>query len=219
MIRDFFNTIYARLAALVTPPFCAGCMLFLEEDTVFCQSCWRQVTPVAPLKLPVTPNKAITIYAIGEYAFPLKKLILGKNSRSIASSALLGKLAWQQTIVSALNFDYIVPIPLHWTRKAWRGFNQAEEIGAVIAQLSGKPQINLLVRHKKTKFQAECSKAERAYNIADAFSLRSNVAIKGKNIVLVDDLATTGVTLMHASKILYKAGAKSVIAVVGARVI
>ena len=205
---------------LITPPFCAGCSLFLEAESVFCPACWSAVIPVAPLKVPVTATKTMFIHALGSYAFPLKKLILGKNNRAIASSALLGHALWNHTLISHLNFDYVVPIPLHWTRKAWRGFNQAQEIGAVIAAQSHKPLLNLLVRHKKTKFQAECSKAERAYNIADAFGLSDDaLCIKGKDILLVDDLTTTGGTLLQASKLLYKAGARSVIAVVGARVI
>jgi len=192
----------------------------LAQDTLFCDSCWKHVKPVAPTIIPVTQNKSVTVYALGAYAFPLKHVILKKNSRAVAVSALLGHALWHKTIIQAMHFDYLVPIPLHWTRRCWRGFNQTEEISTAISRLCTKKMILALKRTKKTRFQAECSKAERADNILDAFIATADAALlKNKTVLLVDDLLTTGSTLSHAAKVLYKAGAHTVIAVVGAKAI
>lgn len=220
MLNTILNQLYSYASTIITPPFCHGCGLFLLQETVFCNDCCKQVSPVAPTIIPITLQKSVTAYALGTYVFPLKKLILAKNHQSIAASALLGHALWQKTLLPSLSFDYIVPIPLHWTRRCWRGFNQAEEISRVICTYSQKNILHALKRHKKTVFQAECKKNERIKNLEGAFSLIVDaIMVKDKTILLVDDLLTTGTTLAQAAHLLYKAGAKNVIAVVGAKAV
>lgn len=202
------------------PPFCHGCSLFLDHEAMFCDSCWQKVQPVIPAIIPITAQKSLTVHALGTYAFPLKKLILAKNYQSIAASALLGHALWQRTNLSTLDLDYIVPVPLHWTRRCWRGFNQAEEMSNVIGNYARKKVIHALSRSKRTIFQAECNKQERLRNLEGAFTLSVDKALlKDKTILLVDDLLTTGTTLSQAARLLYHAGAKNVIGVVGCRAI
>ena len=114
-----------------------------------------------------------------------------------------------------------VPIPLHWTRFAWRGYNQADEIAQVLAQKRGKPVVHLLQRIQRTRYQAELESPQRKENVKKAFTLR--VADKNlyqdKHIILVDDLMTTGATLQAAAKELFKLKPASITAVVVCRVI
>ena len=220
MLIHTLHTAYAYICSLIVPPFCQGCSLFLSLETVFCDACWKRIQPVAPTIFPVTQSKSVIVYALGAYAFPLKQLILKKNNRAIAASALLGHAVWDKTIIQTLHFDYIVFVPLHWTRRCWRGFNQTEEMSMVISRLSKKKIIHALRRTKKTRFQTECSKAERADNVIGAFSATEDASLlKNKTVLLVDDLLTTGSTLSQAAKVLYKAGAHTVIAVAGAKAI
>jgi ComF family protein len=214
MIRDIVHTAYQTLLDVIAPPFCPSCLVFLTEHTLLCSSCWLTVKPVAPLLIEITRTKRVPVHVVGAYEGALKKLILKKNNRTraIVISSLLGQCLWEQSALKNLSFDYIVPIPLHWTRKAWRGFNQAEEIANVIAQHSGKKVIHALARSRKTRFQAECSKEARVENIQGALTLNIDpTMICGKTILLVDDLVTTGTTIKAACALLYSAKVERII--------
>lgn len=107
--------------------------------------------------------------------------------------------------------DIVVPIPLHWTRHNWRGFNQAE----VVAKLTGLKVVKALIRSKMTKQQAKLDKKMRRINIRNAFKI--NGYVKGKRVLLVDDVYTTGESMREAGRVLKKAGVKSVWGLVLAR--
>lgn len=103
----------------------------------------------------------------------------------------------------------LVPIPLHRLRKNWRGFNQAELLTRDLAKRFGEDFLcGLLVRTVDTKTQVGLSRDERRENIKGAFSVSRK--LKGQNIILVDDVFTTGSTMMEAAKVLKKAGAGEV---------
>lgn len=115
------------------------------------------------------------------------------------------------------DFDLIVPIPLHFFRKNWRGFNQAERIASGIrGQSSGISVVNILRRKKNTKQQARLKNhEERKENIKDAFEINGQWRIDkgqlgGKRVLLVDDVFTTGESMGEACKTLKAAGAKYV---------
>ncbi|HAT74114.1 MAG: Phosphoribosyltransferase [Candidatus Moranbacteria bacterium GW2011_GWF2_36_839] len=130
--------------------------------------------------------------------------------------------------------DFIIPIPLHPRRQRWRGFNQSEILAQYISQnLTPSfplPVIsNFILRKKYTTAQMKIKNyQERQKNVRGIFTLNHSVetqhvasqnfaSLRGKNILLVDDICTTGATLLEAAKILKSAGAKKVFAVVIAR--
>ncbi len=125
------------------------------------------------------------------------------------------------TPVSSLSYDVIVPIPLHWTRYASRGFNQAEEIARVIQKKKNVPLRSLLKRVKKTAFQFELVSSMRGTNVKNAFVLNciDKKHYKDKHILLVDDLMTTGSTIREAAKELLKLQPKQITVAVICRVI
>jgi ComF family protein len=107
----------------------------------------------------------------------------------------------------------LVPIPLFWYRKNWRGFNQTEEVGRGIAQsLSCKFLPNLLTRRKFNSPQTGLSRAGRQRNITGIFdiSLSSTPPLDGAKIILFDDVWTTGSTLREASRVLKRKGVGAV---------
>ncbi len=107
--------------------------------------------------------------------------------------------------------DLIAPVPLHPRRFAERGFNQAELIAQDVGKSSGIPvSSDLLKRVRYTRIQARLNKDERIKNIKDAFKINKDIDIKNKNILLVDDVFTTGSTLQECAKVLKQAGASSV---------
>jgi ComF family protein len=176
--------------------------------------------PVVSVQVALTSSKKLTVFAVGSYQEPLKSLIMTKSWSDPLGSTYLGQLVWQMTPLKHLYFDYLIPIPLHWTRQAWRGFNQAERMAQVICQKSGKPVIHLLKRTKRTVFQSTISKDERPLNVKDAFGLTAHSnEFEGKHLVIVDDLMTTGATLHQAARALLPLKPASIIAVVACRVV
>jgi ComF family protein len=160
------------------------------------------------------------VLAISDYQYPLKKLILAKQYGKRVASKQLGELIWYMTYVRHASFEVIVPIPLHWTRYAWRGYNQAIEMGNVIAQESGKPLSELLYRSRRTVFQSTLHKQERQENTRNIFALTKfdRSLYRNKHILLVDDLLTTGATMREAARTLLTLNPASITGVVACRV-
>src|SRR4051794_37260629 len=115
------------------------------------------------------------------------------------------------------HFDLIVPVPLHPARQRERGFNQAELLGDLLASSTKLPTRNVLERIRYTTTQTAYDRAERMENLHGAFRLRKNRDVRGLQVLLIDDVLTTGSTLSECARILRKAGAVSVRAATAAR--
>ncbi len=116
--------------------------------------------------------------------------------------------------------DLLVPVPLHPLRLWRRRFNQAAALAREISRQTGVPcDSGSLKRVKATKSQVGLSRAQRAENMQGAFRVAEGQDLKGRRIVLVDDVLTSGATLNAASRILLRAGAERVDALVFARVV
>jgi len=110
----------------------------------------------------------------------------------------------------------VVPIPLSSRRKRTRGFNQSEHIGRIVARrLDLAIAEELLVRTRHTQPQSGIrSMNDRLKNVSRAFSLINTGEVRGKKILLIDDVRTSGATLLEASRTLKAGGARSIIAYV-----
>lgn len=107
-------------------------------------------------------------------------------------------------------FDYIVPVPVHRDREKARGFNQAEKIARHLSGRVGVPVLpRAIVRDRRTAAQRSLSSEDRYFNMEGAFSMNSADAerIKGRRILLLDDVYTTGATAHHCGEVLKNAGA------------
>jgi len=116
----------------------------------------------------------------------------------------------------------ITPVPLHRRRLAQRGYNQAVWLGAEMARQTALPFAPALIKRKKaTPSQGHLSASARKRNVAGAFDIseKSKTRIKGRDILLVDDVLTTGATAEACAKALLKAGAANVDVVTVARVV
>ena len=109
------------------------------------------------------------------------------------------------------NFDLIVPIPLYFYRQNWRGFNQAKDIANSLGENTDIPEFEALRRIKATKQQSmSLNKKERENNIKEAFMVLNAGDLKGKRILLVDDVFTSGASMKEACRVLKSAGAEFV---------
>lgn len=110
------------------------------------------------------------------------------------------------------HFDFIIPIPLHKSRKREREFNQAEILSRQIGKEFDKQVLtDGLIRSKPTKTQTELSFPERMRNVEKSFFVAKPQVIKDANLLLIDDVLTTGATSNEAAKSLKDAGAKIVL--------
>ena len=162
---------------IIVPRFCYNCGCWVIQRTVLCKPCADRIRPVVSKELIITATHSMRVHAVSAYEYPLKALILAKAQANRVASIHLGQLIWQMN-ASVLDFDIIVPIPLHWTRYAYRGYNQAEEMARVFAAQSKKPVMRLIKRTKRTVFQSKIPLAHRADNVRDVFTL---VSIKNKS--------------------------------------
>lgn len=205
---------------------CADCWTDVLDCTSgsYCPTCAREVSEYAVLdrRCPECAGQIQTVdgmVRVGVYDKRFHEMVLSFKKGAtelrhilvpLADSALKG-CAFYRTI------DVFVPVPLHWTRRLARGYNQA----AVLARGLTHPHARLcraLVRVRATRIQPHmASPAQRRKNVARAFSVKRPTQIAGRNICLVDDITTSGATLHECAKVLKQAGAVQVYALVLAK--
>ena len=138
-----------------------------------------------------------------------------RRNREIASLFADMMVAHLGVMHMALPQDgVLVPIPLHKTRERIRGFNQSLLIAQALGERIGMAvQCDVLRKIKKTIPQMELRREERIKNLANTFAVADALSVRGKTIVLVDDIKTTGSTLEEAARVLKEAGAKRIWAI------
>lgn len=191
------------------------CIICKREGAWFCER--HDKFPEAPADKSQVKNLDKIWAATAYYDPTVKKSVEFFKFRGFASLAeKFGEIIIERVPEEEFNNVLIIPIPLHWSRQWWRGFNQAEKIASAIVKRNKKSKLSLdLKRIRRTKQQARLSKKERHQNLKNAFLWQ------GKNIpdkvILVDDVVASGGTLDAAAAILREAGVKEITGVVFAR--
>ena len=167
------------------------------------------------------------IYPLYDYRNPaIKKavwLLKYKNRKKLAkvfAEALYGRILEELADLSVLeNFraPFLIPIPLSKSRLRERRYNQAELICQELIQLDQNKNFilekTILIKPKDTPHQARIeNRTQRLKNIVGSFAIENEELVKGRNIIMIDDVTTTGATLTEAEKVLKNAGARKVIA-------
>ncbi len=216
----YILNLYNSVLYIVAPPFCARCHTWLSQERVFCDTCIVSIKPIVSKSIAITSRYDVSVVAVSAYVDPLKSLILAKNSVNPVASRQLGALIWDHTTFRHMPCDVLVPVPLHWTRYAWRGYNQAHEMAQELGTRSGKPVITMVRRVQKTSYQSLVPFASRHENVKDVFALATTDlnAYRGKHLVIVDDLMTSGATISMVAKQLSLLNPASIRAVVACRV-
>lgn len=211
----------STLADFCYPNTCSVCNQL--SNTIWCEGCEKQLADLqfAPscevCAMPLSEHLAPCPYCegkglrpfdriarLGIYTPPLKDLVLRVkyfNDWPLAER-LAGRL-WEQDSVRAIlaDADVIVPVPLHWRRQAMRGFNQAEVVARRLGRKAKKPVKLAVVRLRDTPTQTAMHKrAARLENLKNAFGCVNPRAVKGRRVVIIDDVMTTGATLQTMAR-------------------
>jgi ComF family protein len=161
--------------------------------------------------------------AYGAYEGPLRELIhIFKYQRVRSAAPLLGKLLQQAVQNAGLAGPLaVIPVPLWPGKQRSRGFNQAGEIARCFcrAQASAGIQLEatLLIRTRETTSQTGLTRAQRRANLRGAFAVQRPEKLRGRRILLVDDVMTTGSTASECARVLLRGGAKEVFVATVAR--
>ena len=142
---------------------------------------------------------------------------------SAAIAKLTSELAPEGVATPTENGWIVIPVPLHSSKLRQRGFNQAELIARAALRLPEWRHLRLdtraLVRHRETVSQAGLSRHQRRENIRGAFRVSCPGAVAGRDVLLVDDVFTTGATVSESARVLRRAGARGVWVATAARTV
>jgi ComF family protein len=190
--------------ALVSPERCAACDARVPHRTIFCPACVATVEASPPGSEALAPFRYGG--AISEAIVRFKYQRRGDLARPLGALLLRALPHFRN-----LEIDLVIPVPLHPSRLAERGFNQAALIARPLANALGVPLLARgLDRLRDTPRQATLDRALRLENVASAFVARETKKVSARKILLVDDVRTTGATLRACSQALQKAGASYV---------
>ncbi len=231
LLKDFID--------LLIPPLCCLCKRRLTNDeTIICKDCLARIRlisppycercgrPVPDLEITVCNRCIIEKHAfsfirgVSPYGGVMENLIMllkyhGKSQLSAILGKLMSLIIKREEVYRKC--ELIVPVPLHTTRKRERGYNQAELLGEVLSREMNLPMItDALIRTRATLSQTKLSPDARKDNVREAFAINPKRVddIRGKVILLVDDVFTSGATLSECTNTLREAKTGEVLGVV-----
>lgn len=194
---------------LLFPPRCAGCQ---RVDTIWCEECQQQLDAIPfPARQTRAQGPFAALASSGDHDGLLRQALLALKYESAT------KLAWPlgkrlAALVASLQWkpDFLVPVPLHPSRERERGYNQTRLLGEALAQDLCIPLADdALYRTGNTRAQVGLTRRQRVENVSNAFAVNGS-RIKGHDLLLVDDVYTTGATLGECARALTAGGARSV---------
>lgn len=184
--------------------------LFFPKKCLECNGSGKYICDSCLKKVKKNGWNSDWVYSVWKYEKVIRKAILAlkyKYSTDIAEELAthLSRVLKRENI--NLDEACLVPIPLHWYRYNFRGFNQSEEVGKLVAKKMGwEFAPSLLIRKKSTTPQAQLTGSARRKNLRGAFALNPVYILHSTYYVLFDDVLTTGSTLLEASKVLRSGG-------------
>jgi ComF family protein len=232
-----------RVLDLGLPPLCPTCREPVADQGCLCAQCWSKLCFITRpycerLGIPFAYDPGPGILSMEAIADPPSynraraAVCYDETARTMVQAFKYGDrldlapamgrwmaLAGRELLAEA---DALVPVPLHWTRLWSRRFNQAAALAKTISRVSGVPvAYHALRRVRATRQQVGLTRAERASNVQGAFRVPDDARaeVRGRRLVLVDDVLTSGATLDICARILLRAGAANVDTLVFARVV
>lgn len=223
------NGLYEKLLTLLFPQrtVCHACGAPLAAgDTLLCPSCVLSLQKCAysenraPVRMGAGVSYAASAYAYRDAAASLVKA-LKFNSDRTAALPLAERMAGVYAACSPLrNAQFCLAVPVHPRRQRQRGYNQAEVLASAFSEMTGLPLVdNALLRVHHKRSQVGKGREARRLNIAGAFAVSEKglSLIVGRQVLLIDDVLTTGATVEECAKELLLAGASGVLVLTATR--
>lgn len=217
IVQDFLSLIYPNpcLACLNTlvkgeDIICSHCLLDMPKTNFHKQS----INPLhdrLSLRFPLRHAFAYYYFKKGSKVQELLHQLKYRQHPEIGQK--IGRVLAQELVDQKLEkaFDLIVPVPLHPSRKRSRGYNQSEEFAKGISEGLHIPYVDSFIKRTvKTPTQTRKSKLSRWQNVSEVFEMKKDEEVKGRRILLVDDVVTTGATLEACSLSLLRAGCSEI---------
>ena len=210
--------LFSMFLNFLFPPRCPNCRAYVEHRGDFCAPCMRRLVHVHALVRPTEAADVLDgIWAFAHYREGVRDLLraLKYQKKKSALPALHAILAVGEEALARLPRPLTaVPVPLAAERARTRGFNQTDEIFASWLRAHDIVLAALLVRTRETAPLYEHTREERRRELRGAFAVAAGADVRGRDILLVDDIMTTGTTLMECARVLKRAGARQVYAFV-----
>lgn len=200
---------------LFYPSTCPGCGNHTSLKNLWCEKCIRQFWNPRMLSSSLT-KYLCGCYTLCNYTGGLRKCVLrlkynGRVELKHAFPPLLTAFPWWERLKE---YEIVIPIPLSKARFRERGYNQVDMIFRKWVETSGKTYIpHGMVRMRNTETQSLLTKEERYKNMRGVFHVNKGTSVKGKKILLADDIYTTGATMKSAAHELMRAGAEKVVGI------
>lgn len=252
LVKPLFADVKTFVLDTLFPISCLGCG---QEGAFICEQCLPELGKLEHQHCIVCQKQSIMGFThprcFTPHAADGLVSILNYHDETVANATIKGKYdflpgvyeIFGKLLAKKLADEYghlllsapiLVPLPLHKSRKRWRGFNQAEILCGLIGKELNLPVVDVLTRVKSTKTQKDLKRDQRIKNVADAFALSPSPLARGdvssaserqrgrtdddknafdihnQNLILVDDVTTTGSTLLAAAQVLKRNGAKTV---------
>ena len=157
-------------------------------------------------------KKNVSVFLYKDAIVGLIRRLKFDNAKYLALT--LGNFIASEVVKLDADFDYVIPVPLYPKRQKKRGYNQSELLCAPLKdKLNLNVSTDILLKIRDTRSQHRLSRNERIENLEGAFEVKDKKLVKGKTILLIDDVFTTGTTINECTKTLLDAGAKEVYSV------
>lgn len=215
MLPDLLARLAVFLLDLLFPPRCVFCGKIVAPGKKVCPDCSRAIIPLDQVRRMNLADcgKNIPCVVVYPYSGNVRKSILRFKFGGERQNAVFyaDRIAEQLIrFVPDGNFDTVVPVPISAERKKKRGYNQSELIAARVAEKLQIPCENSIEKARDNPEQHRLKKTDRRNNVKNAYRCGGEGAL-GKRILLVDDIVTTGSTLTECARVLFGAGAESVV--------